>query len=264
MANLHIYVDRVEKVKADIAKRKERIAKLRKFVEETEPYFVNLGIWDADIHYVPDDMDWSSATRRLSEKDSKLIWKLADTFSTIHDNEKKLKELDKKLEKAEAELAKQQEKDTHERKLFDNVPEELKELEHAIYEEFVERYHKLQDRVMELSRRHDAGEWTYREYQEQIRKSVGISMYEKLRFATDIEIQEWSKKDARGYILNLLDRVFKYTGRILDWQNVRITGPSLNGTIIGEDGAVYVETILAGGYNIQCLHNRVLVHPVQV
>jgi hypothetical protein len=35
---------------------------------------------------------------------------------------------------------------------------------------------------------------------------------------------------------------------------------NVNGIIVGENRTARIETIFAGGYNIQCLHTRLLIH----
>ena len=58
----------------------------------------------------------------------------------------------------------------------------------------------------------------------------------------------------------LIARVEAKAGKIVDAGGLYMGhNRELNGLIIGEKKAVYVETIYAGGYNIQCLHYRVLV-----
>lgn len=62
----------------------------------------------------------------------------------------------------------------------------------------------------------------------------------------------------------LVDKVTAITGDITDISELYVADDgSLNGRIIGETGTAKVETIVAGGYNIQCLHYRVLVHKLK-
>lgn len=63
---------------------------------------------------------------------------------------------------------------------------------------------------------------------------------------------------------DLVYRVTKVTGEIVDCSNLKIgNNGSINGIVIGKNAKANVETIYAGGYNIQCLHFRVLVHRVK-
>jgi vacuolar-type H+-ATPase subunit E/Vma4 len=66
-------------------------------------------------------------------------------------------------------------------------------------------------------------------------------------------------------LLNLVARVQKKCGKILNASNLHLNtgnwleGQAINGWIEGEKGNAHVYSITAGGYNIQCLHVRVLV-----
>lgn len=63
----------------------------------------------------------------------------------------------------------------------------------------------------------------------------------------------------------LLKQVILTCGKIQKVQYLEVAADgSLNGIIQGENQTVKVETIYAGGYNIQCLHYRVLVKPYKL
>lgn len=64
---------------------------------------------------------------------------------------------------------------------------------------------------------------------------------------------------------DLVQRVTAITGVITDAKGLSVGNQrgELNGIIIGEKGKAYVETIGAGGHNIQCFHYRVLVNPIK-
>ena len=88
-----------------------------------------------------------------------------------------------------------------------------------------------------------------------------------LRHKTDEQIHESNVRDAEGIILNLVNRVKSITGEITDWAGMRLAPNNmgwsiLNGRVEGKEGIAYVESIGAGGYNIQRYHIRVLVKQI--
>lgn len=68
------------------------------------------------------------------------------------------------------------------------------------------------------------------------------------------------QQDIESKYKNITAKVEKKCGEIVDASHLSIGHDgSLNGYIIGTKDKAYVETIYAGGYNIQCLHYRVIV-----
>jgi glucan phosphorylase len=58
----------------------------------------------------------------------------------------------------------------------------------------------------------------------------------------------------------LFDRIEKKAGKVVDAAGLYIGHDgNINGVVVGENKTVRVTTIYAGGYNIQCLHYRILV-----
>lgn len=62
----------------------------------------------------------------------------------------------------------------------------------------------------------------------------------------------------------IIERTNKIVGTITDASNLKIGAKDdLNGFIIGERGTAKVQTIGAGGYNIQCFHFRTLINEMK-
>lgn len=68
------------------------------------------------------------------------------------------------------------------------------------------------------------------------------------------------EKDKNNKRALFIARVKEITGKITDasWLTIGDNG-EINGAVTGEKGKAKVETISAGGWNIQCYHFRVLV-----
>ena len=60
-------------------------------------------------------------------------------------------------------------------------------------------------------------------------------------------------------VLDLQNRIAYKVGEITDYSHLTVGMKALNGSVTGKLGSCRVESILAGGYNIQRLHVRVLV-----
>lgn len=116
-------------------------------------------------------------------------------------------------------------------------------------------FHKLEG---ELVARWDAYDKEYRN--SNVKKPRNYIYY------TDEEIHKQNIEAAKILVIDLYNRVYNITGSITDWSNIMFQqgsqGPVLTGIVQGELGKVRVESILAGGYNIQKLHIRVLVKSI--
>ena len=74
----------------------------------------------------------------------------------------------------------------------------------------------------------------------------------------DLEIEKNRKYD------DLIERTNRIVGQITDASRLQISAKgNLDGFILGTKGTAKIETIGAGGYNIQCFHFRTLIHEVK-
>lgn len=85
---------------------------------------------------------------------------------------------------------------------------------------------------------------------------------ETIRKVDEVELEKLLLKDIKQRYFELINQVTKYTGIITDADNLKIHNGELNGIVIGVKGNAKIQTIGAGGYNIQCFHYRTLVHKV--
>lgn len=184
-------------------------------------------------------------------------WLICDTNHLREDImrlEREIKETEKTLENYRAQLAgeiKRQDLLTKE------VPETLKTLQAELVTEW-DAYDKNRRARMQEDRRTIG-------YHEYCMKYRGQNT--ELRTMTDEQIHTANVRDAEAIILNMVNRVKGITGEITDWGKLYLQPDNngfsiLNGRVEGKEGIAYVESIGAGGYNIQRYHIRVLVKSI--
>lgn len=84
------------------------------------------------------------------------------------------------------------------------------------------------------------------------------SVYDPVKFAAFLDKEAACKK------ADIIDRCNDKAGVIdeVEWTYIGPDG-RINGIISGPKGRFSIKSIFAGGYNIQCLHVRVLVHKLK-
>jgi len=92
---------------------------------------------------------------------------------------------------------------------------------------------------------------------------IGIAIEKRYRWGTE-DFNKFLDDYMNGHYFELVDKVTNIVGEIQDVSNLRVGYDGrLNGNVFGSQGGAKLETIIAGGYNIQCRHYRVLVHPIK-
>lgn len=217
--------EKITKKTATIAKKTATIAKKQAALEKTTDSYEKLWL-ETDIEGLKDDIE------RLGKE--------------IEETKKTLESYKGQLSGAIA----------RERTLTVELPESLK----ALQTELVERWdaYDIEERKV-LRKAHSELGYTA------FVKKYSYAAYNRMH-RTDAEIHKSNMDDAESLILNLVNRVKSTVGEITDWKHVRCERgtygmPVLNGFIVGKEGRCNVESIGAGGYNIQRYHIRVLVKP---
>jgi chromosome segregation ATPase len=179
----------------------------------------------------------------------------------IDNYEADIERLEKEIQEVELSLFKYQQQLTgelaKEEILLTKVPDTMKRMQQELVDRWdeydIDRRASVIAAYSILSSKEFFERYTYSDYQ--------------LRYKTNEQIHKDNVEAAKYLILDLYHRVERITGEITDWSSVHATAGAqgmtvLNGFVVGKEGRCEVESILAGGYNIQRLHVRVLVKEI--
>lgn len=221
--------EKVEKCKATIERHKAQAEKKLQTIQRNG-WSLNL----AD-HRGSNDMeawsfvyDYHSKLRDIEGAEEKLV-----------DAEQIVKNWQEKLDKQVAiEIA-----------IAKEVPEAFKQARAELVQRWVEYDIEERDRMLAKKK-----ELPYKEFRKIYKYSRELDLMH-----SDDEFLKMEEREADLWILNLYNRVKEITGEVTDCSSLYWGGKCLDGTVVGKNGVAVVETIGAGGYNIQRFHLRVLV-----
>ncbi|WP_195278347.1 hypothetical protein [Clostridium sp. J1101437_171009_A5] len=108
----------------------------------------------------------------------------------------------------------------------------------------------------------------YHQIQKKLHEAGDQITLRLLEIRDEDEREAWLEKtmdeEKRAKLLDLIGRIMSTVGTITDAAALYI-GPEgdINGIIVGTEGKAKIQTIGAGGYNIQCFHFRTLIHEIK-
>lgn len=181
-----------------------------------------------------------------------------DKISDMEGAKKKLAEAEKVRDNWQAKLDRQLELES---KIQNEIPEVFKQVKNDLVNEWVLYDIAEREKMKDLKAQYREKYTNWREFNTNWRKLYTYTREDSLN-KTDEEFRKIAEKDAEAWLLDLYNRVFAITGKITDCSGVTWGGKCLDGIVIGENGTAVVNTIEAGGYNIQRLHLRTLVKEV--
>lgn len=236
--------ERIANAKAMIEKKQNTIIKKEKMIEKKTTEIIKLGgtpeMTVQEARAISNDAMWFVSDIEYLKKD---IVRLG----------KEIVEKTKSLENYELQLAGEMEREAI---LVREIPESMKKMQTELIE--------VWDRF-DIARRDQMKRDRYEMPRQDFCKKYSVTDRTDFIYKTDEQIHRSNENDARVMIIDLYNRVKAITGEVTDWSGIRYSAGNnfnavLNGIVIGKEGRARVESILAGGYNIQRLHIRVLVH----
>lgn len=237
--------ERIENAETRIEKKHNTIEKKTKLIEKKSEQLRKMGFNPSD-----------KATTMRDNRDAMWIkFDIENLTEDIERNKEEITEITEKLDNYRKQLEGEIERED---RFLKDIPETLKKMQ----SELVERWDRFDIERREQIKT-DRREMEYSDY----RKKYSVNDRHYFIYKTDEQIHKQNMEDAKCLIINLVYRVRNITGEITDWSEIYATegnlGPVLNGYVVGKEGRAEVESILAGGYNIQKLHVRVLVKEIK-
>lgn len=227
--------ERLEKAQTKIEKCKDTIERHKKQAEKKLQLIKDSG-WEIDRH-------------KYAKGNNEAYWAICEYESKLEDikgAEEKLADAEQVALNWKIKLDKQV---ALELTLATEVPEAFKQARAELVEMWVAEDIRARDHMVakrnKLSYKEFRKIWTYTE--------------EEALNHTDEEFGAIEEREADYWLINLYNRVKEITGEVTDCSYLRWGGKCLDGYVIGKNGRASVETIGAGGYNIQRYHLRVLV-----
>lgn len=255
---------RINKCKETITKKETLIGKREKSIEKKIKELHNLGYKGGTSEEVYNEMQLYRSNNYNEPIFQDSYWIVCDINSyveSIRSAKRAIEDEKEKLHKYENML----EVELSKTDLIDNLPDNIKTFMNEIVNSWNEYDKAKRDNINKYIKEYENIESrdAYREFERKLYERFGRNAFE-FRWKTNEQIEKENEREGRKLILDFIDRVSGKTGPIKSFDNLYLNRDNsgyaiINGTVEGVDGIAKVESIYAGGYNIQRLHVRVLV-----
>lgn len=247
-------IEALEKAQRTVARHEAKIAKL-------EAQIAECGISEEDA--------WNN--RFQKDENGEFIkttqYQYGLPFESVIKNEEYFDQLERyqTLEWAKKDLENAKKKVEIKQRTVDKITDEVKKTQ--AQKRIVKNLPPILNKMMEqLEEQWNEWDKKDRDFLTQKKAEIGIRKFHEqyghseLIGMTDAQIEDMNHRNAVFYVVDLYRRLGDKVGEITDWSRIYANGIALNGYVTGTKGTAHIETIRAGGYNIQRLHVRTIIH----
>lgn len=285
MASKEFIQERINKAQENITKKEALIQKMQDRISKNMTKLQKLGF---STEYIEDlDNPWKIDRSNPNwEKAFDLAYSIENAKDSIESAQKALPELLKKLEGYQSEMAIIIEKEnSRDIKVILEFLEGWKEQVKKFYERHVgdwivtlQKYYEEDHKFCEWCNHN----WSARKDKELMKQMEAPKKKAKAHHAMFNYLDRYMERKNGEYHLNMellqkdldkeanmkyyfiVERTNRIVGQITDASNLSIGNKGdLNGFILGTRGTAKVQTIGAGGWNIQCYHFRTLINEMK-
>lgn len=287
MASRQFIEERIQKAQEQITKKQNLIIKMQDRISKNMTKLQKLGFTEEQISVGLDNPFRLDRSNPNHDKGFDLCYSISNAVDSIQSAQKALPELQERLQKYEADLQVIIEKEnSRDIKVILDFLENWKEEVKKYYQAHTDKWiSTLKDYWKED---HKYCEWYNHHFHERRNKDLLKEMKKPVEeakarhgffnyldpymirqvdgeYIIDMEkLQKDLDQEANRKYDFIIERTNAIVGQITDASHLSIGDKGdLNGFIIGTKGIAKVQTIGAGGWNIQCYHFRTLIHEMK-